>query len=487
MKFRTLLACVLSLAWIGTTGTSTPAKNTREEKEFDTDKEIYNEIIDERPAEERASPAERQKKFLDNLGKTLRNAQKTPQSPAEAPARQQKQGTPPASSAKSTDRQSKATSPGVGTIKGSKEAVEVDGRPTLGILVSSPDMLVEQQMVVRIRLDNPNRVPYDAVAFAIQYDPVVLEILDGSVLPGINVSDASAAALGLNIQPVDKYYINEVDSAEGLILFQARLQSEQAQSVQGGIIAQFTVRAIRERGETSLQFENVLQGGAIDDVLKLKNLQERPACTYLRMLDKNNKEQVLNEAVLEFGARLRVLSSQEDFLASEEVEDYLTALRLLSGADQVRVGEQFDVFVLLNNPDQVAFDEISLYLRYDARVLRVVDTDDNNWITEGVNISDGEYHDAFPLEYCKANRVDVHSGEITYAMKSFGEPINGSGTIARIRFEAVRAVETTYVLFGFNLPNRFPTTGLFRRQQDVLAKSSLPRDGVSSNPIKVLP
>ena len=187
-----------------------------------------------------------------------------------------------------------------------------------------------------------------------------------------------------------------------------------------------------------------------------KNKQTKSeSLTFLRMLDQNNKEKVLEYAVLKFGAQIRVLPSSDLLLSGDEVAFYPTTLRLIPSESQVQVGDQMDVFILLDNPDQVTFDAVALYLRYDPRVLKVIDSDNNNWITEGINIHDGDYQKDFNLEFCRANQVNPDQGEIVYSMETFHEPISASGVFARIRFEAIRPVRSTSILYGFKFTGSF--------------------------------
>jgi hypothetical protein len=229
---------------------------------------------------------------------------------------------------------------------------------------------------------------------------------------------------------------------------------------------------------------DVIQGQEIDKLSK--NEPDQPA-TYLRMVSPEDRSQLRDITIATYGARLTVYASPDDtpsMVGESDIFD--TRIRLVPEKEQVEVGEQFDVFAVLVNPQGVLFDSISLYLRYDPRVLKIVDTDENNRMTLGVNISDGEFEERFPLELCRANRADQDTGTIVYDMETFGEPLSAAGPFARIRFEALRPIKQTYVLFGFNAAGQRPTTGIFRYQADVLAEAGDWRDGVASEPVGIV-
>lgn len=489
--FGLALALGLAVCWTNASWSQRSRSNRS-----DIDDLIYNEQIDERTEEEKKSEAERLIDAVRSIkdenqpheGRREREEKPPEAAPVpapDAPPMAQPGNVPPPAGGRVQEKGSETV------ISGDESAPDLRNRPTMGILIGSPDLLVNQEMQVEVILNNPNRVLYDALAYTIKYDPAVLEVIDQlPEVPGINIQDASAAELGLEIGPKSRLSTNLVDPSRGLIYFLARLPEEGGWTSADGVVGRFTVRALRERGNTSLQFENMLKGGAIDVFLDRKRKDRNAAPesgTFLRMLDSNNKSRLLDYEIPKFGAQARILPSMDDFLSGPEKDYYDTAIRLVPTRDQVQVGEEFDVLVELVNPNQVAFDSVLLYMLYDHRVLEAVDRDDNNWITQGINIHDGDYRDKFPLELCKANRIDPKTGEIIYSMATFHEPVSASGVFASIRFRALRPVKSTNLLFGFNLPNRFPTTGIFRRQQDLLAGTGNYRDGVYSSPISIYP
>lgn len=478
---------LVGLAFIltGLTTISSPGEDEGVTRDF------YNEVIDERSAEDRLTPAERQRRMIEDLGRQLRETAGEPQQRGQQPSPDPGSVAPvpvPAPGEAPPPPPEAAPEAATTTIiraEAPDQAAEMQNRPTLGIEPTSPDIFVGQEQLFQVRLHNPGRIPYNALAFAIQYDPSALEVLDQmDTLPGVNIQDASAAEIGLDTRPVSRVFLNEVDSGRGLIIFRAEVRPGINSITEDGILARFKVRALRERGSTTLQFTGIHRGNAIDRIL---DEAAREGSTFLRMIEGDNRRP-LDFPVLSYGAQARILPSRDgQLVAGEDLDLHRTSLRLEPNKSQVSIGEQFDVLVHLDNPERISFDAISLYLRYDPRVLKPIDMDSGNLITEGINIGDGEFYDQFPFELCRANRINPDTGEIIYSMESFSEPISADGPFARIRFEAIRPVRSTSLLFGFNMPGRFPTTSVTRMRRDMLAKGDDFRDGVYSSPISIIP
>ncbi len=115
-------------------------------------------------------------------------------------------------------------------------------------------------------------------------------------------------------------------------------------------------------------------------------------------------------------------------------------LALRPRARSVAAGEDLLVDVVYSNPRRTDIDTIKMKIRFDPRILQVVDNDEGNWITSGINILDGPYHDDLPFDFHMKNIAYNTSGEIQYEMGfSRKERIPSSGVIATIRFRAQAA------------------------------------------------
>lgn len=115
----------------------------------------------------------------------------------------------------------------------------------------------------------------------------------------------------------------------------------------------------------------------------------------------------------------------------------------------VGIGENLLVDVLYRNPRRADMDTVKLKLRFDPEVLEVVDTDDGNWISRGINIFDGAYHDDLPFDHHRKNQAHNNLGLIVYDM-GFGSrtPVPEEGVIATIQFRAKAPTPATAISFS---------------------------------------
>lgn len=112
--------------------------------------------------------------------------------------------------------------------------------------------------------------------------------------------------------------------------------------------------------------------------------------------------------------------------------------------------------VALLNPSRVKFDELRFRIRFDPAEVEILDADENNAVTAGVNIYDGGFRRAMPFDVRATNRVDQASGEIEYkAFNSGGVYAYPTGTVARIAFRLKPGAESA--TFWFEGSN--PTSG----------------------------
>lgn len=103
----------------------------------------------------------------------------------------------------------------------------------------------------------------------------------------------------------------------------------------------------------------------------------------------------------------------------------------------VAEGTDFEVGIVLNNPDALNIDTVSLQLRFDPKVLQVIDTDKGNTIKRGVNIQDGEFRSVFPFDIFVQNSVQNVRGYIDYRMGSSRGAAFPTHRMATIRFRAI--------------------------------------------------
>jgi hypothetical protein len=166
----------------------------------------------------------------------------------------------------------------------------------------------------------------------------------------------------------------------------------------------------------------------------------------------------------------RAISDDEGSFSSIAMANNISAgtaeggvvLELKPRRTNVKVGEDFLVDIHFNNPKHAELDTVKLKLRFDPGVLQVIDYDDNNWITQGVNIYDGDYHDDMPFDYHRKNGANNDRGLIEYDM-GFASRVRvaSQGVIATIRFRAVAPAADTQLSFVYDdAPDAEPQTAV---------------------------
>jgi hypothetical protein len=137
-----------------------------------------------------------------------------------------------------------------------------------------------------------------------------------------------------------------------------------------------------------------------------------------------------------------------DLGISEELPEGGIGLRLVPRREALGVGEVIDVDVVIDNPEAVRADSVTLFVEFDPQTLRVIDTHDGNWIERHVNIWDGGYHLLFPFDVHLANHADNERGSVHYSMGFTEEMPLPSGVIATIRFQALQPSRDLTVQFN---------------------------------------
>ncbi|KPK41514.1 MAG: hypothetical protein AMJ78_05300 [Omnitrophica WOR_2 bacterium SM23_29] len=142
-----------------------------------------------------------------------------------------------------------------------------------------------------------------------------------------------------------------------------------------------------------------------------------------------------------------------------------STISLIPSSYTVSPGEQFTIDVALNNPSSEGLVAIGIWIKYNKDLLTVLDTDAGNWITTGVNVLDGPYHDPFDLPgdpglFPNANDASV-DGEIRWdARRSFYNLTNifPTGTFATITLLAEGNPGSTSLAFYGQGTGGYPDT-----------------------------
>ncbi len=124
-------------------------------------------------------------------------------------------------------------------------------------------------------------------------------------------------------------------------------------------------------------------------------------------------------------------------------------LALTSAKTDVESGQIATLDVALINPDWIPFDSLRFRLRFDPQIVEILDADENNYITKGINIYDGGFHDAMPFDLHLANEVNSNAGTIDYRVGDLqGVHSYPSGAVARVVFRVRQ--DAAEALFWFD-------------------------------------
>ena len=345
------------------------------------------------------------------------------------------------------------------------------------------DAEVGKRFTAQVVLNNIGGSEFDQVGFTIHYDKNILRAIDGDAdQDGINVDDRSFRGefpweSGREFQE----YENRIDPSRGLITYRLMSGPDELLTT-SGLIASVTFEGLQPI-DSKLEF-------VFEDTKGAAETEDSELLTYVML----NGEDVLGSEVdltdgVVAGDVWFPAVKEEDVLAdlgALESRDLSTLISIVPEVERVPAGGEFDVHIEVDNRDRVRFDEICLYLGYNPRFLKVMDYDRGNYISRGINIFDGEYHQAFPFNLHRNNKVDPARGVVYYRMGSLQSALNGSGRAATIRFKALARTDArgTRIKVGF-LKGR-NGSGLFFRGKDVLANPDDSRDGFESYPVWIV-
>lgn len=306
---------------------------------------------------------------------------------------------------------------------------------------------VGQTFSTRIVFRNGQQGKFDSVELALRYDPQFLE------LEGI---DDSALASLTNAAPVAR-----VDRQRGILVYRAKFGEPRKDDFL--VLFRLRWKALAPTERTSIDFlntpsfptrvladgKNLLAAGTLDEENEEDTLEPSPrrgllgADVAIAPTADLQEQQADEESSLGGMALARQISEGS---ASGGIQLWLRPREAF-----VRVGQEVLVDAVFENPNRVEIDSVKLTIIFDPRVLEVVDDDANNWITKGINIFDGDYHEELPFDYHIRNVAYNSLGRIYYQMGfSHRTRLPARGTIATIRFRALAPADASTVRFDFD-------------------------------------
>lgn len=294
-----------------------------------------------------------------------------------------------------------------------------------------------------VLLSNPQAQKFDKIFMAIKYDSTVLKPED--------YEDKLSPEL-LKEQPKTLVY-----DAEGILCYSAELKNPLS-------VVNDEILAIRWK--PLVPYTN--------SPLSFTEFEKRNSGLYMGAVNILGEQGVADDGTIP--ASITVMP--KSFVSEMEVEDeeeFLTNLvtdrmdatlgdgsihlTLQAPDNAIKQGETFLVHILFQNPNAINIDNVSLDIRFDPDVLKVVDYDDENWITRDVNIFDGTYHEKFPFDYHIKNQAYNQTGRIIYKMGvSKSDALIHEGIVATIKFYALAPVDNGSIKF-YLAPSLSDTAG----------------------------
>jgi hypothetical protein len=347
-------------------------------------------------------------------------------------------------------------------------------------LEARPEM--GQRFVSTVELENPSGKEFDEVGFVLRYNPKVLRVIDGDEAEvGTNVHARSFR----DAFPWEdrKDYINRVDEENGLVTYRAKWRDGEPLTSAGPIAAVTfeVIRSVESRldfvfREPSAETEMVADGSPLTFVrLRGEDVLGR----------RNDPEDGTVYAAVKFYEEPE--EREPDHLPRKAGQDLMTRIVIYPAVDALFPGQEFDYVVQLDNPNRVDFDEVALVLGYNPTYLQPIDHDQGNFISKGLNLFDGDFHETFPFNHHRRNEVDTRRGVMVYQMGTLRTALNASGVVASARFRALAPTGEKGTRLKVGFVRGSLESGLTRRGEDVLGDPEEWKDGFEVYPVFILP
>lgn len=363
---------------------------------------------------------------------------------------------------------------------------------------------------VTVNLNNARSVAFDEVCFTLRYDPGFLEFIPpasatrAAILGGrFFIEDEGSGYPHAFVRSPTEGYVNYVEPEAGIIRYMAHSLNRDPLKGQGPL-ANILFRIRQTSGSTDVKFVFTNDQAAPHDLVVMDASHTVSSATVPRYwtLVAEKAQDRLGDSKSWLDGTLDVtivprldLTAQRERLTrylfngaanpSATPEDYGIRIKVVPSVPSVVVGEEFDMQIVLENPNRAPFDAVQLFLAYNPATLLPLDHDEDNWIREGINVFDGDFRAVFPFDVHLENSINMLTGLVDYRMKRMFEPLTGEGTLATIRFVALAPISGTRMKGLFHVRAASPTTGVFRNGKDVLGWTDDLTDGVDFVTIEI--
>jgi hypothetical protein len=282
------------------------------------------------------------------------------------------------------------------------------------------EILEGDRFIVGVEFYNVDAAPVDGVDLWLKYNPALLEPTWVDVAA---IADSATTPPETSVWP-DRGYIR----------LRAQLSSPLAQPINP--IAKVHWRGLSGTPAARIDIAappgraSLMLAGGKNTVAPSKLGNRSRVSARVRITDPDAEAEPLRMA----GDALRRMTDV-DFEEDTRVRLAIVTPDPFVGSDEVATAD-----VVFINPNDEPVETIRFRIRYDSRAVKILDADEDNYITNGINIFDGDFHDRFPFDYQHTNRVDPVLGTIDYEMGTLGGSAAHypSGTIARIVYRMQR-------------------------------------------------
>lgn len=307
---------------------------------------------------------------------------------------------------------------------------------------------VGQSVVTRVVFRNGQQAKFDTIEFSLRYDPKVLQ------LEGIDDNSVSTFLA----EPA----VAKTDPARGIFYYRAKFAEPRKDDFL--VVCKLKWKTLAPAEHTSLDFINTAQmpsrvlDGERNLLLPQQGAEEEEIS--------EDTEPSPRHGLL--GADIAVAPTPELLEKMQDEESPLTGavlarqisdgtavggitLAIQPRRSSVKVGEEFLVDIVYENPNRVEVDSVKVTLTFDPTVLEVVDHDEEGWITKGINAYDGAYHEDLPFDFHIRNVAYNQLGKLQYQMGFASRTrIPAGGTLFTVKFRALTPSPATTIGFDFD-------------------------------------
>jgi len=286
--------------------------------------------------------------------------------------------------------------------------------PDVAILYITPfqaSVAIGEEFETAVSLSNPGKKGFQTIEVSLRFDPTVLEPVrldDDQIRPLLEGPAESVVYTdaGLLVYRARTAKLSSAQAAEFFTVRWKALATDPLGDITFGTWGRQRTALLDEADE------NILGGALNTGALSM---------TF----------QVFSPTELADGPTI----GDELFAGQREATRGGIRLRLVTNRTRIPANEDFYVGIWFENPRLLEVSKVSLKIHFDPNILEVVDDDTNNWVTRGINIFDGDYHDQFPFDILLQDSASNDSGLINYAMACAEKRVLPQAAyLARIRF-----------------------------------------------------